>query len=226
MSSQKLSVYTIKIGKGITWNAVIKELLIRSNEQERCIISEQSDVYIGGCYLLETIHNQTQYNIDDNRFELVPIKRLNIMKFDVFLANDTLLLWGGKKVASAFLTALDTASKNQLIIDYKDSDFKRMVKYLLNTPEVTFVRMKIVDIVIDQGILANCTVSLKGLDNSRSLVEKYLDNISQMSILVGKDELAVSLTIYASGAVVVYRDRDEMPDETMNIINEMLGGVM
>lgn len=226
MSSQKLSVYTIKASKGMTWNAVIKELLNRSNEQERCIISEQSDAYIGGCYLLETIHNQTQYNVDENRFESVPIKRLNVMKFDVFIENGTLLLWGGKKIASAFLTALDTASKNQLIIDYKDSDFKRMVKYLLNTPEATFVRMKMVDIVIDQGILANCTVSLKGLDNSRNLVEKYLNNVSQMSVLVGKDELAASLTIYSSGAVVVYRDRDEMPDEAMNIINEMLGGVM
>ena len=226
MSSQRLSVYTVKVSKEITWDSVIKELLSNNNEQERCIVSEQSDAYIGGCYLLETIHNQTQYNVDENRFEMVPIKRLNIMKFDLFLDNDTLLLWGGKRVASAFLTALDTASKNQVIIDYKESDFKKMVKYLLHTPEAVFVRMKIVDIVIDQGILANCTVSLKGQDNSKKLVEKYLDHISQMSVSVGKDELAASLTIYSSGAVVVYRDRDEIPDETMNIINEMLGGVM
>ena len=82
------------------------------------------------------------------------------------------------------------------------------------------------DIFIDQGILANCIVNLKGQDNSRKLVEKYLDNISQISVLVGKDELAVSITIYSSGSVVVFRDRDELPDDAMNVINAMLGGVM
>ena len=58
MSSQKLSVYTIKVNGGITWNKVIEGLLYRNTEQERCIITEQSDTYVGGCYLLETYINQ------------------------------------------------------------------------------------------------------------------------------------------------------------------------
>lgn len=226
MSSQKLSVYTIKVNGGITWNKVIEGLLYRNTEQERCIITEQSDTYVGGCYLLETYINQTQYNVDENRFELVPVKRLNIIKFDMFLNNSTLLLWGGKRAASAFLTAIETASNHQATIEYKDSDFKKMIGYLLKNPEVGFVRMKIMDVFIDQGILANCIVNLKGQENSRKLVEKYLNNISQISVLVGKDELSVSITIYSSGSVVVYRDRDELPDDAMNVINAMFGGVM
>ena len=226
MSSQKLSVYTIKVSGKISWNEIIADLLSRNTEQERCVIIEQSDSYIGGCYLLETYINQTQYNVDENRFELVPAKRLNIIKFDIFLDNSTLLLWGGKRAASALLTAIEAASNHQTTIEYKDSDFKEMIGYLLKKSEVEFVRMKIMDIFIDQGILANCIVNLKGQDNSRKLVEKYLDNISQISVLVGKDELAVSITIYSSGSVVVFRDRDELPDDAMNVINAMLGGVM
>lgn len=226
MSSQKLSVYTIKVNGGITWNKVIEGLLYRNTEQERCIITEQSDTYVGGCYLLETYINQTQYNVDENRFELVPTKRLNIIKFDIFLNNATLLLWGGTRAASAFLTAIEIASNHQTTVEYKDSDFKKMIGYLLKNPEVGFVRMKIMDVFIDQGILANCIVNLKGQENSRELVEKYLNNISQISVLVGKDELSVSITIYSSGSIVVYRDRDELPDVAMNVINAMFGGVM
>lgn len=226
MPSQKLSVYTIKTSNGVTWYDIVEKLLSNSSDQERCIINEQADFYIGGCYLLETIHNQTQYNVEEGKFEIVPVKRLNILKFDVFAQNQTLLLWGGKKVASAFLTAIERASNRQIVLDYKDSDFRKMVEYLVSNPEISFSRMRITDIVIDHGILANCSVNLRGQENERVLVKRYLDNISQLSVMIGSDELAVSMTIFSTGAVIVYRDRDDIPNEAMNFINDMFGGVM
>ena len=86
--------------------------------------------------------------------------------------------------------------------------------------------MRLTGIVIDQGIIANCSVSLKEQDNPQELVKKYLDRISQISVSIGQNEQAVSMTLYSSGAVVVYKDRDEMTDEAMNIISEMFGGVI
>ena len=226
MSSQKLAVYSIKIGGDITWFSIITNLLARSSRSERCIINEQSNSYIGGYFLLETVHNQMEYNIEDNCFEMIPVKRLGIMKFDVFTSNQTLLLWGGSRVSSAFLTAVERAGEHNITLDYKKSDFKKMVEYLIKNPLVTFVRMRIKDVLIDQGIIANCSVNLKGQENANRLVKKYLNNISQISVLIGSNHSPVSLSIYSSGSVVVYKDRDDIPEEAMSAISEMLGGVM
>lgn len=226
MSSQKLSIYTIKTNEQAPWLEIVRQLLTRSTEQERCIINEQTDSYIGGCYLLETINNQTQYNIDENRFESIPVKRLNIMKFDIFIENNTLLLWGGKKVATSFLTALELASNQHITIKYKDSDYKQIIKYLLSNPNVVFTKMKITGIIIDQGLIANCIVSLREQEEPNIIITKYLDNISQIGFVIGKNELATTLTVYSSGAVVIYKDRDDIADGAMNIISEMFGGIM
>lgn len=226
MSSLKLSVYTIKKIDGINWDYLIEQLLNRNSEQERCVINEQSDSYIGGVYLLETVYNQTQYNMDNNCFEPVQIRRFNALQFDLFTETGSLLLWGGKRVASSFLTAIEISSNHQIVFDYKDTDFKKAVSYLLKIMETTFTRMRLTGIVIDQGIIANCSVSLKEQDNPQELVKKYLDRISQISVSIGQNEQAVSMTLYSSGAVVVYKDRDEMTDEAMNIISEMFGGVI
>ena len=46
---------------------------------------------------------------------------------DIFIENNTLLLWGGKKVATSFLTALELASNQHITIKYKDSDYKQII---------------------------------------------------------------------------------------------------
>ena len=38
--------------------------------------------------------------------------------------------------------------------------------------------------------------------------------------------VSVPITLYSSGSVVVFKDRDDIDDEVMNSINVMIGGVM
>lgn len=142
----------------------------------------------------------------------------------MFLLNNTLFLWGNKKAAALFITMLEQASHNSLIIDYNETDFKAMLKRLMKDSTVTFSKMKIVDIVIDNGIVANCSVNLINHDNATELVNKYIDSIAQISVLIGKEMQGVSITLSSSGSVVVFKDRDDIDDEVMNSINLMIGG--
>ena len=142
----------------------------------------------------------------------------------MILLNNTLFLWGNKKAAALFITMLEQASHNSLIIDYNETDFKAMLKRLMKDSAVTFSKMKIVDIVIDNGIVANCSVNLINHDNATALVNKYMDSIAQISVLIGKEMQGVSITLYSSGSVVVFKDRDDIDDEVMNSINLMIGG--
>lgn len=226
MATQKLSTYHIRLNNGGSWNDIIERLLLSNTAKSYCNINEQGNHYIGGCYIYESLQNQTIYNITENKFETITVPKQNIVKFDIFLLNNTLFLWGNKKAAALFTTMLEQASHNALVIDYNETDFKTMLKRLMKDSAVTFSKMKIVDIIIDNGIVANCSVNLNNHDNALELVNKYIDSIAQITVLIGKEMQGISITLYSSGSVVVFKDRNDIDDEVMNSINLMIGGVI
>ena len=226
MATQKLSTYHIRLNNGGSWNDVFEKVLMCNTEKSYCNIDEQSNSYIGGCYIYESLQNQTIYNIAENKFETITVPKQNIVKFDMFLLNNTLFLWGSKKAATLFITMLEQASQNSIVVEYNETDFKTMLKRLTRDSMVTFSKMKIVDIIIDNGIVANCSVNLIHHDNPLQIVNKYMDSITQISVVMGKEMQGVSITLYSSGSVVVFKDRDDIDDEVMNSINMMIGGEM
>ena len=226
MASQKLSTYTIQLKGDSSWNDIFDTVLSLNSEQSYCIINEQGDSYIGGCYIFESIHNQTIYNIAENKFETITVPKQNIVKFDLFIRNNTICLWGNKKAAALFITAIEQAAHNELIIDYNQTDFKLMLNRLINDHSVSFSKMKITDIIIDNGIVANCSVNLTNCENTIDLIQKYIESIAQITVTFTKESQPVSITLYSSGSVVVFKDRDDIDDEVMNSINAMIGGVM
>ena len=223
MATQRLSICTVKIKNSITWDAVVNNLLNFISEDIHCEVTEQTDTYIGGCYIAKVMQNQTQYNIETGSFETTPVARMQILRFDIFPSKCLMMLWGKKKVSTLFTTALQQAAINNLIIDYNKLDYKIMITKLLSNSKVIFTRMNITDVVIEHGIVANCSVNLTNQDNSHGLVRKYLDNISQISVQFDENT-PTSLMIYSSGAIVTYRDRDDIPSDIIDDIITMIGG--
>lgn len=226
MALQKLSTYNVQLKGNLSWNNILDTVLSSNSEQSYCVINEQGNAYIGGCYIFESIHNQTIYNIAENKFETITVPKQNIVKFDIFINNDTLFLWGNKKASALFITTLEQATHNTLIIDYNQTDFKTMLKRLITDSSVSFSKMNITDIIIDNGIVANCSVNLSNCEHVVELVQKYIESIAQITVSFGKESLPVSITLYSSGSVVVFKDRVDIDDEVMNSINAMIGGVI
>lgn len=224
MASNKLSVIKLNAIQAINWNEIIDKVISMDSEDARCIVNEQSDDYIGGYFLFSSLYNQTIYNIEENKFESIPAKKQNIIKFDIFVLTGRMLLWGNKKAADIFVTTLEQASDNKLIIEYSITDFKLMIKKIYKTSNISFSKMKITNVLIDEGIVANCNVNLASLDNPKSLVEKYTESISQITIIISKDTNPVSVTLYSSGSILVFKDRNAIDDETLNVIHDMVGG--
>ena len=224
MASSKLSILKAKLQGNISWDSIISNILQASSEDVHCVINEQSKDYIGGYYLIFTIQNQTIFNLEENKFETIPVKKQNVVKFDIFIVSEKMLLWGNKKSADLFLTYLMQASNNQLVVDNNKVEFKHMVSNLLTIKGLKFSRMRITDVVIDDGIVANCSVALSSLDEPRYIVQKYINFISQLTIVIEKGNSPVSLTLYSSGAVVLSKDRDDIDDEALECINIIAGG--
>lgn len=225
MSTQRLSICTVQLKSSVTWNTVLENLLSDAQDDSRCIITEESDVYVSGCYIVRVMQNQMQYNLETNTFETVAIARTQVLKFDLYPQKELMMLWGSRKAASLFTTALALASNNGIILDYKKADYRSIVQRMLNNTRVFFTKMNVTNVIIEPGVVANCSINLSNQESVPQLVKKYIDNISTVSIQFDESD-PTSMTLYSSGAVVVYRDRDDIPTDVIEIINTMIGGVV
>lgn len=224
MALNKLSVFKIKLQGDASWDSIISSVLQRDSEDMHCVISEQSKDYIGGYYLISIAQNQKIYNFEDSKFEIITIKKQNIVKFDIFILSGKMLLWGNKRSSDMLVTAFEQASNNQLIIDNNKVEYIQVLNNLLTMKDIRFSKMKIADILIDEGIVANCSVCLSSLDDPRRMVQKYKNSISQLVILIEKGENHISLNLYSNGSVLVSKDRDDIDDEALESINIIVGG--
>lgn len=224
MASSKLSIFKVKLQGGVSWDSIIGSVLQMDSEDLHCVISEQSKDYIGGYYLISIAHNQKIYNFEDSKFETITIKKQNIVKFDIFILSEKILLWGNKRSSDMLITAFMQASNNQLIVDSNKVEYIQILSNLLTMKDIKFSRMRITDVLIDEGIVANCSVYLSSLDDPRHMVQKYMNCISQLTVIIEKGVSPVALTLYSSGAVVISKDRDDIDDEALESINIIVGG--
>lgn len=224
MASSKLSIFKVKLQGDMSWDSIISTVLQMNSKDLHCVINEQNSNYIGGYYFISIAQNQSIYNFEDSKFETITINKQNIVKFDIFILSGKMLLWGNKRSSDILITTFMQAACNQLIVDSNKFEYLQLLNNLLNMKDIRFSKMKITDVVIDEGIVANCSVCLSSLDNPQGMIQKYKNCISQLTILIEKSINPISLTLYSSGAVVISKDRDDIDDEALEIINIIVGG--
>lgn len=224
MATQRVSICKFVPRDSCNLDAIVTFLLRESDDANRFVFNEQNDSYISGCYLVQQTRNEVSYNVQENRFETVITNRLVVVKFEINLPNSILTIWGNKNIAQRLITLISQACNNQVVIDSYQVDFKKMLNRILSMGDITLSKMKLENVMIDSGINASCNVSLLNLDNAGALVKKYSDNISQISLILGDrfGDNAVSMTLFSSGSIVIYKDRDSISNEVIAQIQNIV----
>jgi dephospho-CoA kinase len=225
MATQRLSIYSFIPNEYFDIDKTVKKLMEKNDPSSYSIINEQGENNVAGCFLAEQLRNEIKYNILENRFETQTVTKLNILKFDINTTSQSLIIWGNKDSAQRFITILAQAADNKVSIDLRTIDFKSLLDRIINNPSITLSRIKLNDIVIDNGVVANCSVNLGNLDNPKAIIAKYKDNITQLSIVLGKnefpDDLAVAITIYSTGSISIFKDRDSISGDIIDMIQNL-----
>lgn len=222
MASQKLSVFSISLKSGISWDTVLQNLLLKAADDEHYIFAEQTEDYIGGCYIVQIKQNQLRYNVNEQCFENVLVEKQYVLKYDIFAQDGSMMLWGNHKLSSRFITALTLASNNLAIIESKESDYKRVLFKLVNCKDVKFIRMKLHDVLIEDGIIANCSVALEGRENATQLIKKYIDKVVTVTLQIVSGDNVTAVMLYSSGAMVIFKDRENIPDQVIDRISSIV----
>lgn len=225
MATQRVSFCRFMLKKSFDPDIMVSNLLKSNEPSDYFVINEQGERYISGYYLVEQPRNETKYNIEANRFETVTTTRLTIIRFEIDVPNNILIIWGNRNCAQRLITLISQACNNDVVIDFYEIDFKNLIKRITIIPDITISKMKLENIVIDLGIVANCNVNMLNQDNPNELIKKYYNNISQISVIMGNrysSDESVSLTVFSSGTIVVYKDRDSISEETVTAIQKIV----
>lgn len=223
MATQKLSFCKFKPLQPINLEEYADKLQKTSNDNEKFIINDYTDLWLDGYYVIEYVKNETKYNFIETKIEIVPVTVTSVAKFSIDLKNNFMDIWGNKNIALKLITALSLSMHNEVIIESITTDIKEAINLALLESDANIVRVKIEDIIIDNGIVANCSVNLSGQENFSELLKKYIKNISQVTLSVYDEEPEnqISFTIYSSGAVVVYKNKEEIEDNALEIIKRI-----
>ncbi len=223
MATQKLTFCKFKPLQPINLEEYADKLQKNSNDKEKFVINDYADLWLDGYYVIEYLKNETRYNFLETKIEIMPVTVTSVAKFSIDLQSNLIDIWGNKNIALKLITALSISMHNNVIIESITTDIKEAINLALFESNANVVRIRIEDIIIDDGIVANCSVNLSGQENYNELLKKYIKNITQatLSVYDVEPENQISFTIYSSGAVVVYKDKDEIGDNALEIIKRI-----
>ena len=74
----------------------------------------------------------------------------------------------------------------------------------------------------DRDIIAQCTFDLKNHSNSKEIVKRYSKDLVQLSLTIYKNgEDILTMIIYRSGSIVIYKSKDEISQDSLDLIRKI-----
>ncbi len=223
MAFQKLSFFKFKPTKNINLINYSNELLNWESDGEKFVINECSYDWMDGYYVFEHTKNETRYNFLEAKVEIIPVKTTSVAKFSISLKDKLIDVWGNKNIVLKLLTTLSIILHNEVIIDNISTDIEDAIYNSFLEKDVSITKVKIEDVIIDDGIIANCSVDLSAYDNYKVILKKYLKNIKQLSFSAfdSDSENKVAFTIFSSGSVVIYKNKEDIEESVLEIIKKI-----
>ncbi|GHV44308.1 hypothetical protein FACS189492_0430 [Clostridia bacterium] len=228
MATQRITFCKFKTTDAFNSNKMITSIQEKNADDRYFVFNEQGTTYIRGSFYIERQQSDHRYNIISGEVEEIPFVKQVPLKFEIDISGQTIMIWGNRKFVPDLLTELSIASENSVVMDEINVDFKKAVEKVAKTASIKISKMKILNVPIEAGILATCTVDASALESPQSFIKKYIDNVIQISITINDDYLddgettAISVTLYSSGSLVVYKDRDSISDETIDMLKSLI----
>lgn len=122
-------------------------------------------------------------------------------------------------MAQRIVTLIGLISQYSYSITEHMMDMEKLVNRICQNGDVELLKMKLNDIVIDHGLLANCDVSLINQDNPVSIILSYISNIVVISFKLEK--IKSNVTVYKTGKISINKMADDDKDEIIQKIIQL-----
>jgi hypothetical protein len=225
MANQRLFYCKFIPTREITISELTDFLSAPINDSEDKFIIKETSQNIIDCYLLTFfISKELTYDEAINDFTLNNVKRNLITFFSIDLANQIMEIWGSRSGATKVMTALSIALDNKIIMETITPSFPDIRKRLIEL-KVPIGKIKVDNMMIENDIVASCTFDLSTQSKPYSVVDKYKDNIVQITGSFKEDDQILSFTVYNSGSVILHKSREQLTERQFDFIRKLCFGI-
>lgn len=193
--------------------------MVTQDDTQGIHVQEYDDTFLKATYWQKKYRKGYRYNIEIKDFEVVEEEIVNIADFGIQIFEGKLLVFGNKQMAQKIITIIGIASKNSYVITEYVINTENLVKRICKNKDIELIKMKLVDITLDKGLLVNCDVNLLTQDSPTEIVMRYISNIVVISFKFEK--MLSNITIYKSGKFSISKidieDKDEMIQKIIEI---------
>lgn len=190
------------------------------DETQGVIINEYDEKFLKARFWQKKIQKSHRFNPERRDFDIIEEEIVSIADFGVEIEDKKLLVFGNKQMAQRIITLISVVSENAYLITECIINIEKFVQKICEKSDVKLVKMKLVDITIEKGVMVNCSVNLMAQDNPITLVLKYARNIVVIAFRLG--EIAANITVYKSGKFSISKVDDDAKDELIQSIIQIV----
>ena len=178
-----------------------------------------SETELSGEYVIVQTVEETFYNALERSFEQRKTQKANVVQFNVY--NSRLEIWGNKTSTNRLVFAISTALQNRISINIVEISIQDIINKLHNF-KVKVSKVCFEDFLFTEDIVGNFTVDLSSYGDAFSVLNKYKDKISRMTIILPCDGTALKISISAKGNIMVYKAREVFDQDALDTLHAIL----
>ena len=220
MASNSLYFFNFKTDKKYSTDEIVNRLLDSDND-DRFIINDTTDTIVDGYYITYVNTKELIFEEESELLESKVLKKNIIIPFLIDISREILDIWGKRNYISKLLIQLNILFNHEINIDPININLRNVVKRL-DKSTIKIRTIKIDNYLLEKDIIANCIFDLKNHNNPCKVLKKYSENLVYITLSILNDlEDFFTIMIYKSGSVVVYKYREELSQDDIDIIREI-----
>lgn len=187
-----------------------------SDDMQGIIFHDYDDEFLKATYWQRKKRKEYKYSIEKNEFEEIEEEIVNVAEFGIQVQDGKMIVIGNKQMAQMIITLIGIVSKNSYSITEYVVDIKKLVDRVCENNSIEILKMKLIDIILDKGLLVNCNVNLMNQDDPGDIVRKYVNNIVVISFRF--EGINTNIAVYKTGKISLSKILDDDKEEIIQKI--------
>lgn len=219
MASSSIFIYELSSPNSITVLDIHNHLKeFPEDENNYFNLQLISDTELIGEYVMVQSVEETYYNTEQRLFETRIAPRAYIIPFNII--DNYLEVWSNKTNTNKLMFILSNLLTSISINAVDISLVEIIQKLQLQKAKVSKVCFE--DFLFTEDIVGNFTIDLSSYGDAFSVLQKYQDKISRMTVIFPCGETILKLSLTSKGRVIVYKSRSDLDDEAIVLLHKIL----
>lgn len=219
---QSILNYHFKFLHDMDDSDIIKTLESPIIDNTRMLIEQKGLGEFEGIFVFSEAIKERVYDFDKEDFIEITSQKFNTVDFSINIYNEILEVWGSRKGAQRVIGVLSQLFQNQIIVDQYEISFEKVIGYLKDCNTVSVGKVKAKEIVIENGLIADCIFDLSFAEKPFYILDKYKKSIDRIRFDLETENIKVGITLYHSGLISVHKNREFISDEIMTMIHKII----